>query len=72
MSVIDDIRQVLQDFISPGLRALGVRMDSRENLSGARHNEIIANFEAMKVNLQLNSRLERLEAQQAAAAAATQ
>jgi len=72
MSVIDDIRQVLQDFISPGLRALGVRMDSLEKLSEARHNEIIANFEAMKVNLQLNSRLERLEAQQAAAAAATQ
>jgi hypothetical protein len=95
MSVVEDVRQVLQDFISPELRALAMKMDNLEKrldtfersvetrfdtfersvetrlvnqdkLAEARHNEIIANFETMKINLQLNSRLERLEAQQPA------
>lgn len=30
MTVIEDVRHVLQDFISPELRALSVRMDSLE------------------------------------------
>jgi hypothetical protein len=55
MSVIEDVRQVLQDFISPELRALSVRMDSLEKVVDARHNEIMANFEALKVSLQLNT-----------------
>jgi tellurite resistance protein len=84
MSVIEDIRQVLQDFISPELRALSgkvenpekrldtfersveTRSTNQDKLAEARHNEIMANFETMKINLQLNSRLERLEAQQPA------
>jgi tellurite resistance protein len=85
MSVIEDIRQVWQDFISPELRALSgkvenlekrldtfersveTRLTNQDKLAEARHNEIMANFETMKINLQLNSRLERLEAQQPAA-----
>jgi tellurite resistance protein len=85
MSVVEDIRQVLQDFISPELRALSgkvenlekrletfersveTRLANQDKLAEARHNEIMANFETMKINLQLNSRLERLEAQQPAA-----
>jgi tellurite resistance protein len=61
--VIEDVRKVHEGFISPELRALAVRMDSLEKLSEARHNEVIANFEAMQLSLQLNARLERLEAQ---------
>jgi hypothetical protein len=55
MSVIEVVRQVLQDFISPELRVLSVRMDSLEKVADARHNEIMANFEALKVSLQLNT-----------------
>jgi len=82
MSVIEDVRQVLQDFISPELKALTgklenlekrldtfersveTRLTNQDKLAEARHSEIMANFEAMKINLQLNSRLERLEAKQ--------
>ena len=82
MRIIEDVRQVLQDFISPELKAMTrklenlekrfdtfersveTRLTNQDKLAGARHNEIMANFEAMKINLQLNSRIERLEAKQ--------
>jgi hypothetical protein len=82
ISVVEDIRQALQDFITPELKAIAVRMDSLERrqdtfektvesrlsnqdkLAEARHNEILANFETMRINLQLHARLERLESQQ--------
>lgn len=84
--MIEDIRQGLQDIVTPELRALAVRMDglekrldsleksvetrlsTQDKLADARHSEILANFEAIKINLQLHSRLERLEAQQFPAA----
>ena len=121
MSVVEDVRPLIQDFLAPELRAMTARLDSfekimdarfatvdakllgleqklelrldatdakidrlekrldtfersvetrltnQDKLGEARHNEIMANFETMKINLQLNSRLERLEAQQPAA-----
>jgi hypothetical protein len=47
-------------------RSVDTRLTNQDKLAEARHNEVMANFEAMKINLQLNSRIERLEAQQSA------
>ena len=85
MGVVEDVRQVIQDFITPELRAIaerieglekrftafetavGVRLSNQDKLADARHSEVLANLETIKVSLQLNARLERLEAQRPSA-----
>jgi hypothetical protein len=68
MSVVEDVRQVIQDFIAPELRALGARMDAYEKVAEARHNEILARFstvdekfERLLSSFEVDKRLERLE-----------
>jgi hypothetical protein len=48
MSVIDDFRKVLQDFLAPELRAVNARLDAIEKVSEARHSEVLARFASEK------------------------
>jgi hypothetical protein len=71
MSVIEDVRQAIQDFIAPELRAIGARMDGAEKMAAARHSEILARFgtvdekfERLLNSFAVDKRLERLESQQ--------
>ena len=80
MSVIEDSRKILQDFIAPELRAIAVRLDAlekrvdrvdkriddNEHRAEKRHDEVMS---AIRQVLDLNSiqqRLARLESREAA------
>ena len=71
MSVVEDVRQVLQDFLTPELRALAGRMDNtferavdarlanQDKLAEARHSEIDAKL--ISLEQKLLGQIQRLE-----------
>ena len=76
MSVIEDTRKVMQDFLAPELRAISVRLDALEKqLNGVdkrfedsdrraekRHDEVLTAIARMSDISDLRERLARLEA----------
>lgn len=52
--MVDDVRQVLQDFLAPELRAITACLDSIEKVLEARFKEVDTRFEAM--DARFNSR----------------
>ncbi len=68
MSVADDLRKVLQDFLAPELRAMNARLDavdSRleaiEKVIAAQHRELLARLDGLQKYFELDTRVERLE-----------
>jgi hypothetical protein len=51
MSVVEDVRQVLQDFLAPELRAITARLDGMEKVSEARHNEVLVRIQSLQNQL---------------------
>ena len=49
MSVVEDVRQVLQDFLAPELRAVSARLDSIEKVMDARFGSVDVKFESIDV-----------------------
>jgi len=49
MSVAEDVRQVLQDFLAPELRAVSARLDSIEKVMDARFAAVDVKFDSMDV-----------------------
>jgi hypothetical protein len=69
MSVIDDTRKVMQDFLAPELRAISVRLDALERRfedsdrrAERRHDEVLAAIAKISDITELRERLARLEA----------
>jgi hypothetical protein len=46
MSVVDDVRKVIQDFLAPELRAVSARLEAIEAISKSRHEELLARLDA--------------------------
>jgi uncharacterized protein YqgV (UPF0045/DUF77 family) len=92
MSVVEDLRKVIQDLVAPDLKALAEklnvmdrsiehRLKAIETIAEARHNELLAKIETsntihtarydtiMKA-LDIDKRLEKIEAKQTAQAVA--
>jgi uncharacterized protein YqfA (UPF0365 family) len=61
MSVVEDVRKVLQDFLAPELRALTARMDAADKIADARYQEIKANAEARHQEVKANAEALRQE-----------
>ncbi len=51
MSVVDDLRRVLQDFLAPELRELKARMDASDKRADERHAEIMEAFRASDLRM---------------------
>lgn len=71
MSVIEDVRQIVQDFITPDLKALLVRVDalekkidSMDKRNEANHQEQLAAIRALADFNSLALRVTRIEAKQ--------
>jgi len=71
MSMIEDVRNVLQDFLAPELRAISARLDALEKKVDAnearaenRHSEVIAGLRQITDYTTVLERLSRLEAKQ--------
>lgn len=73
MSVVEDVRQVLQDFLAPELRAVAVRIDALEKVMNARFEANDVKLESIQKEIQtltksldIDRRLAALEAKQVA------
>jgi SMC interacting uncharacterized protein involved in chromosome segregation len=73
MSVIEDSRKVLQDFIAPELRAIAARLDAleksvddNERRAEKRHEEVMASIRQVIDYNSIQQRLARLESREAA------
>jgi hypothetical protein len=71
MSVVEDLRKVLQDFLAPEMRAVAARLDalekrmeSQDKIAEARHNEIMVRIESLRSSFEIDKRIERLENRQ--------
>ena len=76
MSVIEDTRKVMQDFLAPELRAISARLDAMEQRFGVvekrfedtdrraerRHDEVLSAIARMSDISSIRERLARLEA----------
>ena len=72
MSVVDDMRKVLQDFLAPELRTITARLDGIEKVMAARFEAVDAKLDAVyneihgiSDKLDLDRHLTKLESQQA-------
>jgi hypothetical protein len=73
MSVIDDTRKVMQDFLAPELRAISVRLDALEKQfedsdrrSERRHDEVLTAIARVSDVTSLRERIARLESRDSA------
>jgi len=69
MSVIEDTRKVMQDFLAPELRAISTRLDALEKRfedtdrrAERRHDEVLSAIARMSDISSIRERLARLEA----------
>jgi hypothetical protein len=69
MSMIDDTRKVMQDFLAPELRAISTRLDALEKRfedsdrrAERRHDEVLSAIARMSDISSIRERLARLEA----------
>ena len=60
MSVVEDVRTAIQDFLAPQLRELAARMDSLEKVMVAKFDAV--DFKLESFNQQVNSKFETQEA----------
>jgi len=73
MSVIDDTRKAMQDFLAPELRAISVRLDALEKRfedsdrrSERRHDEVLTAIARVSDVTSLRERITRLESRDSA------
>jgi len=73
MGVVEDVRQVLQDFLAPELRALTARIDALDKVMSARFEASDVKLESIRKDIQtlvksldIDRRLAALEAKQVA------
>lgn len=68
MSVYDDVKRALQDFIAPELKVLQEKVDQNEKRAEERHQfllrEIAWRFDSIKGELELSRRLDAVERKQ--------
>lgn len=55
MSVVEDVRKIIQDLVSPDLKAIAAKVDAMEAISVARHNELLARIEAVESKIETSS-----------------
>jgi tetrahydromethanopterin S-methyltransferase subunit G len=70
MSVVEDVRKVMQDFLAPELREVTARLDALEKQMGAldrktdrQHDEVMAAIRQLTDYTSVVQRLSKLEAQ---------
>ena len=61
MSIVEDVRKALQDFLTPELRELKARLDSVEKAIISMNASLNQRFDQMETLLNFNARLTRLE-----------
>jgi hypothetical protein len=63
MGVVEEVRQVIQDFLAPELREIRVRLDAMEEINRVRHEYIIQRLEQIQQSFAFDKRISNLEAE---------
>ena len=62
MSVVEDVRKVLQDFLAPELREIRGQLAAMEELSKVRHDYLVQCLEQIQQSFAFDKRISDLEA----------
>jgi len=70
MGVVEDVRQVLQDFVAPELReirgqltAVGQRLEAAEEVNRIRYDNLVQRLELIQQSFAFDKRISELEAE---------
>jgi hypothetical protein len=61
MGVIEDVRQVLQDFLAPELREIRTRLDAMEEINRVRYENLVQRLELIQQSFAFDKRISSLE-----------
>jgi hypothetical protein len=62
MGVVEDVRQVLQDFLAPEMREIRTRLDAMDEISRVRHEAVMQRLELIQQSFAFDKRISDLEA----------
>lgn len=62
MGVVEDVRQVLQDFLAPELREIRTRLDAMEEINRMRYDSLVQRLETIQQSFAFDKRISDLEA----------
>jgi hypothetical protein len=63
MGVVEEVRQVIQDFLAPELREIRVRLDAMDEINRVRHDYVIQRLEQIQQSFAFDKRISNLEAE---------
>lgn len=62
MSVVEDVRKVLQDFLAPELREIRGQLAAMEEINRIRHDYLVQRLEQIQQSFAFDKRISDLEA----------
>ena len=61
MGVVEDVRQVLQDFLAPELREIRTRLDAMDDINRVRYDNLVQRLELIQQSFAFDKRISTLE-----------
>jgi hypothetical protein len=61
MGVVEDVRQVLQDFLAPEMREIRTRLDAMEEINRIRYDGLVQRLELIQQSFAFDKRISNLE-----------
>ncbi len=61
MGVVEDVRQVLQDFLAPEMREIRTRLDAMEEINRIRYESLTQRLEQIQQSFAFDKRISNLE-----------
>ncbi len=68
MSVVEDVRKVLQDFLAPELREIRGQLAAMEEINRIRHENLVQRLEQIQQSFAFDKRISNLEAEKSRSA----
>jgi len=63
MGIVEDVRQVLQDFLAPEMREIRTRLDAMEEINRIRYDTLVQRLEPIQQSFAFDKRISDLEAE---------
>jgi len=61
MGLVEDVRQVLQDFLAPEMREIRTRLDAIEEINRIRYDNLVQRLELIQQSFAFDKRISSLE-----------
>jgi hypothetical protein len=61
MGLVEDVRQVLQDFLAPEMREIRTRLDAMEEINRIRYDNLVQRLELIQQSFAFDKRISSLE-----------